>query len=70
MTTEGICHRDVSLGNIYTRRRAFAGEELLDGPGWLDDFDCAYVDATTSGGADSALFESPNEQLSVCPRPQ
>lgn len=69
MSAANICHRDVSLGNIYTRRRAVAGERLLDGPGWLVNFDCASMEVAPSGSADNALIPSPNEPLSVCLRP-
>lgn len=67
MSAANICHRDVSLGSIYTRHHACTGEQLLDGPGWLVDFDCACMEVAPSGTADNILSESSNEPLSVCP---
>lgn len=41
MELRGMYHRDVSLGNIFTRRLHSGTAEPR---GWLDDFDCTYAE--------------------------
>ena len=52
----GIYHRDVSIGNIFTRKLKLPSETSTsedsaispDSPhGWLDDFDCAFIPSTS-----------------------
>ena len=52
MEESGIYHRDVSIGNIFTRKlklpsETSTSEDSAVGPdsprGWLDDFDCAFI---------------------------
>lgn len=47
MNSRGICHRDVSLANIFTRLLPMEdlrekSEASTTACGWLDDFDCAF----------------------------
>lgn len=59
-------HRDVSIGNIFTRREGQAKNPC----GWLGDFDCTYADQLPSG-PNSAIpqpsqISHEDDALSVC----
>lgn len=48
MECRGIYHRDVSIGNIFTRKleppEISTGKNSADSLcGWLDDFDCTFI---------------------------
>jgi hypothetical protein len=67
MERHGIYHRDVSIGNIFTRKlelphETSTGECCADSPrGWLDDFDCTFIHSVSS--ANDIRFR---DALSVC----
>jgi hypothetical protein len=68
MESRGMYHRDVSLGNIFTRR---LHPETADPRGWLDDFDCMYAENIGTGDdlRDAGDDVNGRDALSVCLTP-
>jgi len=67
MESRGVYHRDVSLGNMFTRRRPVTANKQEDDQnqsaiprGWLDDFDCSYAEGHEEDDVDG------RDALSVC----
>jgi hypothetical protein len=62
MEERKLYHRDVSLGNIFTRPRPRPEAAHLKPRGWLDDFDCAFVEQSyDSNGSGTGTRQTAHE---------